>query len=371
MKLHFPTLGLVLVLIGILSSVVMITIRTMYRQERGPGCWAGAAVIATLGFIPVWFEPQIGNLAIILSNLATITTLNLILEGVIRFRNLEISTKIRATGEILAVVLYMFLSFVFIEHARLRYLTGDPILITVLVTTILVMVRGQEHEDFAVFSIVAATFALIVIAFAFRWTLALGDEQGDYNTRMTSIISLTLVPWAIGWNYGFILAINNKSRKALREAARRDPLTGLYNRQWMGEFFENDRARDSETLCLVLLDINGFKRINDRYGHLFGDAVLSHVARMLREELEPKEAAIRYGGDEFVLLLRCEGNDLLNDRLKKITERVGEVVDIEQTPIEISLSYGSSRYPADGVSMDDLFRVADRRMYVNKQQTAT
>lgn len=87
MPLHFPTLGLVLLTVGIHTSVIMIIIWRMYRHMKGPGYWAVAALLTMLGFLPMWLEPKIGTLAIILNNFATVTTPLLIFEGVIKFRN--------------------------------------------------------------------------------------------------------------------------------------------------------------------------------------------------------------------------------------------------------------------------------------------
>ncbi len=92
----------------------------------------------------------------------------------------------------------------------------------------------------------------------------------------------------------------------LREQAYRDPLTGLYNRRFLDTAMarELDRCRrEQRPLSLVLIDIDHFKRINDSHGHPAGDAVLDHLAGLLREQAAAGEVVCRYGGEEFLLLL--------------------------------------------------------------------
>lgn len=371
MSLDFPTLGLVLVAVGFLSTVVMTTIWRLYRQEQGPAWWASAALLMTLGFLPLWLRPRIGDMAIILANVVAIGSPLLILEGVVRFRGLSMPSRLRLGTGLALFFLYMLASVVFLDDARHRYMINDLLMMVVLGLTILALLWRESGENRAVALVISFTFAIMILAFGYRWVLSLTsrfDEQ-QYIDRMMTIIYFTLVPWAIGWNYGFILAINSRSRKALHESARKDPLTGLYNRLWMTEHVEDSLGERDSNLSLAILDIDGFKRINDLHGHLFGDAVLNYVADSIREHLPANGSGIRYGGDEFILLFSCEGDCAQKEKLlDSIIERIGQPCVINGIPLEIKLSCGTATYPRDGESMDELFRVADQRMYEKKRK---
>ena len=325
----------------------------------------------TLGFLPLWLRPRIGDIAVVLANIAAIGSPLLILEGVIRFRNLSIPSRIRRWAALALFFLYMLTSVVFLSDARHRYMINDLLMMMVLGLTILALLWHESGEDRAVALVISFTFAIMILAFGYRWMLSLTKmfEEHQYNDRMTTIIYFTLVPWAIGWNYGFILAINNRSRKALHESARKDPLTGLHNRLYMAEHVEHSLGEQESSLCLAILDIDGFKGINDLHGHLFGDAVLKYVADSIRKHQIPNSSAIRYGGDEFILLFSCEGDHAKRDALlASVIREIGKPTVINDLPVEISLSHGIASFPEDGISTDDLFRVADQRMYARKRK---
>ncbi len=127
------------------------------------------------------------------------------------------------------------------------------------------------------------------------------------------------------------------------------------------------------SLCLSVLDVNGFKKLNDKYGHMFGgDEVLRHIGKVIRERLtDGGDSAIRYGGgDEFILLLTCpkSGNNL-TQKLHQIVDAVTEPITIESVDLNLSISFGNALYPKDGTTSDDLFKVADSRMYAQKRST--
>lgn len=126
--------------------------------------------------------------------------------------------------------------------------------------------------------------------------------------------------------------------------------------------------RMENQLCLVVLDIDGFKDLNDAYGHQFGDDVLRHVGKTIREQLEIEDSAIRYGGDEFILLLTCHQSEtFLSTKLRHIITAATRETTIETKVLKLSISYGTACYPEDGKTNDELFKVADKRMYAQKR----
>ncbi len=150
-----------------------------------------------------------------------------------------------------------------------------------------------------------------------------------------------------------------------------DDLTGLPNRGLLERSVAALTASDREqTFALAFLDLDGFKNINDYYGHAVGDALLVKVAQRLSRELRPCDLMARVGGDEFVLLLSPAGPmEEIAARVKHFLSRLKEPYFIEGSEILTSASVGVSLYPADGRSYDALCSNADRAMYRIKGTT--
>jgi len=159
----------------------------------------------------------------------------------------------------------------------------------------------------------------------------------------------------------------------VQEQARTDALTGLNNR---GEFQrqlkeEEERSRRyHRSFSLLILDIDHFKTVNDRYGHQAGDEVLCALAARLREQIRPVDHAARYGGEEFVVILpetTSEGALALAERLR--TAVAGTAVPVtEGRTIPVTISIGVATFPADAGSETALIAAADAALYVAKQR---
>jgi diguanylate cyclase (GGDEF)-like protein len=153
----------------------------------------------------------------------------------------------------------------------------------------------------------------------------------------------------------------------LRYDSLHDPLTGLYNRRGFDEHLAAAVARSLRyqwTFGLVIIDLDGFKAINDRVGHQAGDAVLRQVGEHLRRGLRSGDIAARLGGDEFALLLPIDGPSSFDAILERLhgTGGFGDAGDVEWTS-------GHAMCPQDAATVDDLYRVADRQLYRGKAVT--
>ncbi|WP_040661624.1 GGDEF domain-containing protein [Nitrococcus mobilis] len=162
----------------------------------------------------------------------------------------------------------------------------------------------------------------------------------------------------------------------LQEMARRDPLTGAYNRRYFDEMLSQRfeaATRHQQPLSLGFLDLDHFKMVNDRYGHQAGDVVLAGVAKAISSRLRGDDFLARYGGEEFVLLLPNTNLELA----QRILERIRAHIETEEHTvapehmIRITLSAGAAAH-MDGSrisnKLDDLIRAADRALYLAKRQ---
>ncbi|MGP0075547.1 MAG: diguanylate cyclase domain-containing protein [Bryobacteraceae bacterium] len=195
--------------------------------------------------------------------------------------------------------------------------------------------------------------------------LTLYHTERDAFTNDHLRILLAIVP-------KLALSIENALRfQQAESSASTDYMTGLPNARSLFLHLDGELARCrrlSSPLVVLVCDMNGFKKVNDKYGHLEGNRLLHSVAKKLKESCREYDYVARMGGDEFVLVLPGLQADQLApkiERLKAITAEAGREIFAQET---IGLSIGHAMFPEDGVDADRLLSEADRRMYIAKQK---
>src|SRR5712691_847149 len=164
-------------------------------------------------------------------------------------------------------------------------------------------------------------------------------------------------------------------QRKLAEAALREPLTGLYNRRHLQDRLAAEVAvahRHARPLALLMIDVDRFKRINDRHGHLAGDEVLKTAARALQQGVRVEDVLARYGGEEFVVLAR----EATLEEALAMAERLRQLVEVAQTLWEsgddvpvglaVTVSIGVAHL-GPGETERDLFQAADKAVYAAKK----
>jgi len=157
----------------------------------------------------------------------------------------------------------------------------------------------------------------------------------------------------------------------LREQAIRDALTNIFNRRYMEETLERELARamrEVYPLCIVMMDIDHFKDVNDTYGHEAGDTVLKKLADLITTQSRQGDFVCRFGGEEFVLVMPNISIAVATDRANSLLRAISSLfVPFGRFKLSITVSMGISWFPAHGDTQEDLLRTADKALYEAKR----
>jgi diguanylate cyclase (GGDEF)-like protein len=161
------------------------------------------------------------------------------------------------------------------------------------------------------------------------------------------------------------------ARAELLQAAITDPLTGCHNRRFLDQVMDHELQRHERfrlPLSLLFIDVDKFKAVNDSLGHDAGDRVLRYVARFLKRHIREADYVFRWGGDEFLVLITCSGNEARRKAaaLKLAFDATPDGVDV---PLGIGLSVGCVEVPRGTTDLMPLVAKADERMYQDKQKS--
>jgi diguanylate cyclase (GGDEF)-like protein len=244
----------------------------------------------------------------------------------------------------------------------------------------LLALTGFASSPFAMlFALVAVAAALgfgprAGIAAAVLATMAFGVIL-MLDPALTSYTAADVLRLSFGvgatWLLAFVsIAHADRQRRAIRRAidlSRTDPLTGLFNRSQLYETLEQEVSRTRRSgrgFCVLMIDLDGLKSVNDTAGHLRGDQVLGGLGRVIHGSIRTVDSAYRYGGDEFVVLL--PETDIVGAFVVAEKIRLGaEGLEATVGP-QTSVSIGLVSHPEDGVSAEELMVAADRAMYEAK-----
>ncbi|QGU00281.1 hypothetical protein SYNTR_1687 [Candidatus Syntrophocurvum alkaliphilum] len=233
-------------------------------------------------------------------------------------------------------------------------LISSVILASILVKLVQVEILREDKPLIILIAIGLSLIALAVVIGVFA-NIAASDSI-VYNILFYILLILGTTIMTI-----FI----HKTLSNLIYQANYDLLTGIYNKNILFRILKNNilsAEKIDKPISIVFMDINNFKSVNDDFGHQAGDLILYRIAKEIKKHIRKSDVFIRYGGDEFILILP----DTNKKNAEQISLRLGQEIDNLKINHKISLSLGVASFPEDAKLVEDLIDIADSRMYQHK-----
>ncbi len=393
-----PSLGRVSPIdIGWVAGFLVITIAAAQRPRTGG--WTPRPVVARMmpglptlpaalgiatALVTWWAGRSLGPTSVLLSISAALVVLALLLQLIVVYENNALTTDLERrvderTAELRATERYYR---ALVQHSSDVIAVVDPDLTVRYVSDSIAAIFGLEPADLVGERLEAVTGGSSAMTQAIKRTMKepghvsrveweLTDATGRIRYAESAITNLISDP-SVG---GLVINTRDATDQAaleqqLRHQAFHDPLTGLPNRALLSDRAEHALARSARsgaTVAVLLVDLDGFKAVNDSLGHQVGDVVLCEVARRLESMVRPEDTVARLGGDEFVILIDDVGS---LERAKALAHDVCDALrprfSLPGWDYAVTASVGVAVGSASAADVPDLLRDADTAMYVAK-----
>lgn len=365
---------------GALIAAAVLSILYLYRGRAFIVYWIGSWLLIAASFALLsrgYDDVRLGSVMLGLAQLLAVWSAGLMLLAVEAFPNeaLRWNTPVRVA----AVTAVWFLAGPFVLPLRAIQSTGPAAAAVFFGWAAVRYLRLGRHTGHAGAYVIcggtvlmcATSAAAAGVAFDVRW-------GADALTRLLAFDVVTSMFVALGMQLLVFEDMTDELRRTNRDLAYAnrevkslaitDPLTGCHNRRFFEEIERREiqrHRRYGASLSVVFADVNHFKQFNDTMGHETGDRILKTIGVLLRRHVRESDYVIRWGGDEFLLLLTCSFDEALRkaDELKVAFERERVTAGL---PDGLGLSIGVAAAPVDAENLAEAIRLADSRMYVDK-----
>jgi diguanylate cyclase (GGDEF)-like protein len=374
--LSVPTLWTVFVINFLALGLIWAYVVRSYPAFVPARFWTGSSFVAAAGAAVATLRVVMTDslMPLVLAGTALILAIWIATMGIQKFFDRSANWRLGLLVTGLGFAGLFFFTFGYDSvPGRLVVFSISQTLPLLLSLRLLLSVEGRANPGARLAGIVAS---LIISIYAFRLLAGVTGAGGGFSyvqfTQLQAVVVLALVFLSMALNFGFLLMAMDRLRNEVADLALLDDLTGVGNRRHLVQRLSEECARSERSgqpFALLVIDLDGFKGINDTYGHAAGDACLQHFTLMAQTRLRPGDMLARSGGDEFCIVL--PSSTLREGAM--IARRVLEVcrTDAEQCAgpdIPILVSIGVAQWTREmGAFPDRLIAAADHALYEAKK----
>lgn len=372
-NINMATILIVLVLGHLLTGALIIAYTWQQNRSKAvnmfllskllqPAAWV---MLGVRGFVPSMVLVAVGNSTLFIGAALELIAL-MILKG-------NYTETVRRSYRVLLIGFTMVFIAVtacgFPENVRITFASSITAILMIFPVFKLFIDKNASKLQ----KVIAVLYSLTILFLIFRAIAALTTDL-DMNLASTSIFNtwlflLLYIVMLVG-STGFILLDKEKQDAELLKSASYDGLTNILNRKTFilrSKELISSSLRKHEKISFLLIDIDDFKKINDKYGHFVGDAVLQDFADTLKKQLGNQDLFGRYGGEEFAILL--PGSDERN--VEEAAERLRLTVENSTVDADLKIKYTISIgfysvLPDEGTDIDMLYKLCDQALYLAK-----
>ncbi|HDM8232485.1 TPA: GGDEF domain-containing protein [Vibrio campbellii] len=372
-SLDIRTLNFIIILFSCIYSIGLLF--TQYKQRKIPGLTCFAVSLLFIGGGPFLLSFRDGAsdwITIVASNTAILTGFLLTLYGVSIFRSFPLHLAYGLTAALpLATGLTYYFTF-HIPSIRIRIVIISAYLSTVTLASGWAMIKGDNQDHKLPLIGMAASLIGFGIFMAIRVIWSYFDAEltsfmsAGLIHQLTFLFSICLV---VSMSFCMLWLINSRLIDSIENLSIQDALTGLLNRRAMEKFIPKivQRVIDKrDNLCIIMMDIDNFKHINDAFGHLAGDQTIIKVAKVMLHSLPKQAQIIRFGGDEFMIVLPKYTLEQAAEYAENIRVLVRSESYDDLNTIQVTMSFGVAKM-VENECLHDVICRSDRALYHSKE----
>lgn len=372
--LNLPTLWIAFVINFLSLGLVWAYIARSYPKLEAARYWTASALVGAGGAMIAFARFFVASpLPLLFGAIGILLATCFAAMGIQRFYDRPVSWRAMAlmTAASLGAVVFFLLVHDSMPLRILSYSLGQSVPLLLALPLLLSPPQGRANPGARLAGIVIITLIAIYSARTVGNLLG-GDFSAVAGGQAHAVLVLALLFLSMTLNFGFLLMAMDRLRNEVADLALLDDLTGVANRRHLLQRLSEECARSErsgEPFSLLVIDLDGFKTVNDTYGHAAGDACLQHFTLMAQTRLRPGDMLARTGGDEFCVVLPSSSlreGALIARRVLEVCRQ--DAAGCSGNDIPIAISIGVAEWDRDiGQFPDRLIAHADHALYAAKK----